>query len=377
MKIGIDCRFWGPKHTGLGRYTKNLVLNLLKIDKKNFYNLFLRKEDKREFPSYQFENYKLIETDFPHYSFKEQVLMPIRVLSTNVDLMHFPHFNIPIFYPGKFVVTIHDLIKNFYKDAKESTHNPLIYYFKYLNYRFVIKTAIKRATKIITPSKFIKNEIIKNYKVKASRIEVIYEAIDTVFNKKKVVKKKPGNYFLYVGNLSPHKNLIQLIEVFKNIKDQGLKIKLLIVGKKWLGYKEIKNQVKKWDLNNEIIFTDFIPDQKLKIFYQQALAFITPSLMEGFGLPGLEALNLGCPVLSSNRGSLPEIYKDAAIFFNPEDRRDLEEKIRTVFNFTQEKRKKIIEKGIKVAKQYSWIKCAQQTLKTYQEAFYGKNFSRD
>ncbi len=157
MKIGIDCRIYGSKHTGIGRYVQNLVENLLEIDKHNEYVLFVNKDFQSQFLALKV---KIVPVDIPHYSLKEQIILPRIIKKEKLDLVHFPHFNVPMFYSGKYVVTIHDLIKHLSKGPSTTTHKGSVYWLKYLGYKIVFKQTIKRADKIITPSNFVKNEII-------------------------------------------------------------------------------------------------------------------------------------------------------------------------------------------------------------------------
>jgi len=352
-----------PKHRPY-----NLVSSLLKIDKKNSYSLFLRKQD---YKNCDLKNVGLVQADFPHYSLKEQRLMPGLIKKTGVELMHFPHFNIPIFNRGSFVVTIHDLIKSQFLSLSATTQNPFFYYFKYLNYRLIISKAVKDALKIITPSNFVKEEILKNYQIKPSKIKVVYEGVDAAFSQR--LKKPRSKYprfkkpfLLYVGNLYWHKNLIQLIKVLSLINQTG-RLHLVIASKKDKFYQSLKKEVIKRKLEKFVKFLGFVSDKDLGRLYQEALAFINPSLMEGFGLPGLEALSSDCLVLSSDRGSLPEIYKDAAIYFDPENSQDLEKKIKQIISFDKAEKERRVKKGRELVKQYSWQKCAEETLKVYQE----------
>ncbi len=175
MRIGIDARFYGPSGgKGIGRYTQQLITNLEKIDNENEYFVFLRQEN---FDLYQPKNKKFhkVLADYRWYSFKEQIYFPFKLYKYHLDLVHFLHFNIPLFYFGRFVVTIHDLIHQ--NSSRESSTLPfLAFYLKKLAYFMIIKSAIKRAKKIITVSNFSKKEIIKYYRIKSDKIFVTYES---------------------------------------------------------------------------------------------------------------------------------------------------------------------------------------------------------
>lgn len=173
MKILIDARLWGPKNTGNGRYTKELVENLTKVDSKNNYIIFLRKEtfDKINFPV----NFVKVLADFKHYSFEEQFKLPILIKKFKPDLVHFPHFNVPIFYFGKFIVTIHDMIMHKYKNGSATTRKFPIYQIWRIGYYLSFIKAVFGSVKIIVPSNYVKNEIINFYQINPEKIEITYE----------------------------------------------------------------------------------------------------------------------------------------------------------------------------------------------------------
>ena len=208
MKIAIDCRFWGPKNTGLGRYTQGLVENLLEIDKKNHYYLLFRKSNHDVKLATINKNIDIIFTNVEHYSFKEQLLIPILLKKINPDLVHFPHFNIPFLWSKKYIVTIHDLIKHQSKGKQTTTRKPWVYFFKYLGYKFIFFRVVKKAEKVIVPSTWTKKLLLKAYKFKQDKIKVIYEGVNKAFisNKEKESQeiltkhkiKKP--YIIYTGN---------------------------------------------------------------------------------------------------------------------------------------------------------------------------------
>ena len=246
MKIGIDARFLGPVSKGLGRYVERLVENLEKIDRENEYIIFLRREN-WDYYTPKFSNFKKVLADCKWYSFKEQIMMPLAIWKEKVDLMHFPHFNIPIFCPIKFVATIHDLILLQFPTPRATTLSPIFYKIKYLVYKFVIWFAVWRAKKVLTVSEYTKKEIIKYFKIKEDKIEVAYEACDGVeYGQLKIPEKeslaklgitKP--FILYVGNAYPHKNLETLIEVYR---DLAIGCQLVFVGKEDYFYKRLKEK---------------------------------------------------------------------------------------------------------------------------------------
>lgn len=173
MKILIDARLYGLENAGLGRYIVNLVSNLKKIDKKNDYTILLRK---KYFKSLVVpKNWKKVLAEYRHYSFIEQVLLPIAIAKEKPDVTHFPHFNIPIIFTGKYVVTIHDMLMHSQKGLQATTLPTLVYYIKRFGYRIVFDKAVRGATKIITPSKTVKKELVQYYKIPEDKVKVTYE----------------------------------------------------------------------------------------------------------------------------------------------------------------------------------------------------------
>lgn len=372
MKIGIDCRMYGPKHTGIGRYVQNLVENLLDLDKQNNYVLFFNKNNFEELENLKLNNslkqvkFKIV--DIPHYSLREQIFFPGIIRREKVDVMHFPHFNVPVFYKGKYVLTIHDLIKHLSKGPSTTTHNKMVYWLKYLGYKIVFKQAVKRAEKIITPSSFVKNEVVKEYKIDPGKISFTYEGVDSKISKEKnnlktLEKyniKKP--YLLYVGNVYPHKNIENLIKAVKIVQKR-----LVVVCARNVFRDRLNNFIVQNKADDLVNFTGYVSNDELAFLYQEAEAFVFPTLSEGFGLPGLEAMSLGCPVVCSGIPVLKEVYKNAAVYFNPLDPKDMAEKIKSVIS-DNKLQLKLKDQGFELVKEYSWQKTAKETLEVYKEA---------
>jgi len=382
LRILIDCRFWGTKHTGLGRYTENLVTNLLKIDKKNEY--ILLSSSKNNIIIEQYGNITVLPVNAAYYSLKEQLVLPKLIHKLKPDLIHFPHFNVPILTNFPFVVTIHDLIKHHSRGRETTTHQALFYWTKFLGYKLVFRKAVYKAKKIIVPSNFVKRELKKIYHLPEENIKVVYEGVSNKFKinppslswrsgeklkigkqKLKILKKIKKPYLLYVGNLYPHKNIRRLILAIK-LLNQFRRINLVIVCGRDVFWRRIKNAAVEFKAEKFISLPGFAADKDLAVLYAQAEAFVSPSLIEGFGLPGLEAMVLGCPVICSNIPTFKEIYGKSAYYFNPRDIDDIKDKILHVLNFSFRKRQVMIKKGLFQASKYSWQECAQETLEVYQ-----------
>ena len=369
MRIGIDARFFGSIGKGLGRYTQKLIENLEKIDDQNRYFIFLRKENWDEYQPKN-KNFTKVIADIPWYGFWEQIRFPGLLKKFKFDLIHFPHFNVPIFYKGKFVVTIHDLILFHFPTKRASALSPLVYSLKKLAHRFVIKNAIKKSQKIIAVSRHTKKDIEKQFSVPGGKITVTYEAIDLaqktpvkpgekIFEKYGIIKP----YLLYVGNAYPHKNLERLVLVFREIAKRHPHLHLVLVGKEDYFYKRLKKFTSENFVKN-VIFADFVPDIYLGIVYREALLYVFPSLYEGFGLPPLEAMAKDIPVASSSASCLPEVLGEAAAYFDPNGMAEMAQIIEKVAT-DNELRAKLIAAGREQIKKYSWEKMAKETLKIY------------
>lgn len=368
MKIGIDCRIWGVRHGGIGRYVQELVQNLQKLDKKNDYVLFCRERDFTNIPANR--NFRKVLADIKHYTLAEQLKLPKILTAEKLDLLHVPHFNVPIMYKGKFVATIHDLIWHDIKGLRVTTLPAPAYLFKYIAYRSVVKNTISRAAKIIVPSNTIKNELTRRFALRPDKVVTTYEGAPAkggnfklkisnlkLLQKYKIVKP----YLLYVGSLYPHKNVEIVPLALKTLKTPPI---LVVISGRNVFLERFESYIKTINAENLVRLAGYVSDEDLGILYKAAEAYVFPSLSEGFGLPGLEAMAHGTPVLASDIPVLREVYGEAAIYFDPQSKKDLAGKIRQV---TEDKRlhNRLGNLGKKRAKQYSWSKMAEQTLEVY------------
>lgn len=379
MLIGIDARLWSQ--SGVGRYIRNLVGNLQIIDSKNEYIIFLLDED---FSQVKLKsNFKKIKVNFKWYGLAEQIKFPSLLKKYNLDLMHFPHFNVPIFYEqssrffgngkGKFIVTIHDLIHQNFVMKRSTTLNPLTYKVKQLGYKTIFNKAVKNSSQILVPSNYVKDLLVDKWNVNQKRISVTYEGVDDKIlsivqkmSQQKIsqiqekFKIKPP-YIFYVGNAHPHKNVEGLIKAFLEIRKNYQYLQLVLSGHDHYFWQRIKKEFQ----HKDIIYTGFITDDELVALYKAAQTFAMPSFEEGFGIPLLEAMACNCPVVSSNAASLPEIGDNAALYFDPKSSDAMTEKIMEVLN-NQKLRQQLVEKGQKRFRQFSLKKMAEETLKIYE-----------
>lgn len=361
LKILIDARFYGLENAGLGRYTINLLDNLFRIDNKNQYIILLRQ---KYFKSLSVPNYcKKVLADFNPYSFSEQIKLPFIIRSENPDLVHFVHFNAPIVNFKPFVVTIHDMIMHKSNGMETTTLNPYFYFLKRIVYKFVFENAVAKSKSILVPSETVKNEIQKSFKNIKNKIIVTYLGLDyKIINPKYEINLK-DKYLIYVGNAYPHKNLNNLIQAIKLAK-----IKLKVSTSKNIFSQRLKSIIQEKNVTNYVELLGFVDDQKLVKLYQNALGFIYPSLIEGFGFQGLEAISSGTLLLASDIPVFKEIYKDNCFYFNPFDPISIADAVKKAASISNFERSKIVKKGQEFIKKYSWTKCAKETLKIYESS---------
>ena len=373
MNIVIDARLYGLENGGIGRYIVNLIAELQKNDKKNNYQIILRKKYYNQLKLSK--NFKKHEFDHRHYSITEQIKLPKTLKGLNPDIVHFPHFNVPVRYEKKFVVTIHDLLMHRQKGVDATTLSPFKYKIKRLGYRKVIDNAIEKSKYIITPTKHVKADIVQRYKFAEDKIKPIYEGVDSKF--KKVSSKKSDQtlkkfkitrpYFVYVGSAYPHKNLKRAIEAIVYLNKEH-ETKFIIVSSKNVFTQRLENLISDLNAKEYVKLLGFMPDEDLSILYKSSAGFLYPSLEEGFGLPGLEAIQAGTIALASDIPVFKEVYGDAALYFNPFNFESIAKSMLDVIKMKSDKRNYHIAKAQKHIKKYSWQKMAKDTLKVYEKA---------
>lgn len=374
MRIGIDARFYGSLGKGLGRYTEKLLQELERQPGEDQFVVFLRRENFDEYQPVCARFTKAL-ADYPWYGWREQWLFPRLLRQHRLDLMHFPHFNVPLIYRQPFVVTIHDLILFHYPTVKASELSPFLYWLKYLVYRFVIAQAIGRARRVFAVSQFTADDIARAYPQARQKICVTREAADpfcfwlppsehaACLKRLGLTKHGQGKPFvLYVGNAYPHKNLELLLELAASQTE-----KLFVcVGKEDYFYIRLRHSATARGLDN-VLFVGFVADRELSILYREAECYFFPSLYEGFGLPALEAFTYGTPVVAARRGSLPEVLGEAAVFFEPTDKASLLAGLRAVTENIPLRTERI-RRGYLQAATYSWSRMALNTLREYHRS---------
>ena len=364
MKILIDARFLGTG-TGISCYIENLIKNLMKIDQENDYSIVLENEHFDQF-NFKAKNFKKIRINAPYYSLSEQIKLPFLIKKLNPDLVHFASFNHPLIYRGICLFTIHDLILSLFP--------PKVNIIKKFAYQAAINSVAKKGKKIIVPSHSTKNDLHKLLNIEENKIKVIYDGVNQVknegielnFNYFKNKHKINKKYLLYIGRFASHKNVLGLIDSFSILKNKyKANYQLVLVGGKDKDYFYLKQRTEELKLKKDIIFTGSLNKKELSQVYQNAFVFILPSFYEGFGLPILEAMSYGVPVICSDVSSLPEIAGDAGYFFNPKNINNMAQKINNVLT-NGKLRVRLIEKGQKRYKFFSWLKMAEETLLLYK-----------
>lgn len=373
MRIGIDARMYGPKQGGLGRYIQQLIFHLEEIDTQNEYIIFLRTQNFNEYTPKNPKFTKIL-ADIPWYGWKEQLLLPKILKQAEVNLMHFPHWNAPLFYNQPFVVTVHDLLLLHYPTPRASTLSPVFYWLKNLAFKIILRHAVKQANHIITVSEFSKQDIAATLTVPLEKITNARQApvylpqTKTDTQQNEILKKyhllKP--YILYVGVAYPHKNLKALAEAFNIFsKTAAMPCQLALCGEKNYFYRRLEQYLKEQRIQNVSIL-GFVPDEELSTLYQHADLYAFASLYEGFGLPPLEAMQYNLPICASNIPCLTEILGDAAIYFNPKDHHDIARALLRALT-DQTLRTELKNLGQNRLKNYSWESTASQILNIYQK----------
>ncbi|MBI2984583.1 MAG: glycosyltransferase family 4 protein [Candidatus Kerfeldbacteria bacterium] len=367
MRIGIDARFFGPLETGIGRYVERLIHHLEAIDHRNEYIVFLRAEAWDRWRPQQ-PNWRKVLADYRWYTFKEQLFLPSLYYRAGLDLLHVPHFNVPILYRRPFVVTIHDLILDQFRTERATTLEPIVFRAKFAAYRLVLRQAVRKARKIITVSEHSRQELRRRFALPADRIVVTYEGVDQLPSPVLVTDlarrgvKRP--FLLHVGNSYPHKNLERLLAAWQQVSSE-IEGQLVLVGKEDYFSRRLRDWAEQQGINR-VCWFGFASDAELSALYRYAQAYIFPSLSEGFGLPGLEAMAAGIPVYAANASCLPEVFGPAAAYFDPLQVADIADSIRRAFRDKLEQQR-LIKSGHERLRYFSWSTLARQTLTVYEQ----------
>ena len=358
MKICIDARTVNfEKMHGISRCACSLLRHLGNLDKKNTFLIIYRE---RELPGLlkSFDNYKFHMTNVPPYSIAEQLAIPAILKREHVDLYHVPTYACPLYQPCPTVMTIHDLIHMKFKEDYRLIHR--------IYFKIVVKTAARRAVRVITDSEVSKNDIVELLGVNDRNVSVVHPGVDEKFSKKLEDATRdgilrqldiPDRYIMSLGNPKPHKNMKRLVEAYIN---GDIPESLVVVGVS-------RGQIRiSGERMNKIVFLPSVNDEELRALYQGARLFVFPSLYEGFGLPPLEAASGGVPVVSSDCGACREILGESAYYVRPDSG---EEIIRGAKKVLQDEnlRQGLSEKGLTRARKFDWEEAARKTLGIYYD----------
>jgi glycosyltransferase involved in cell wall biosynthesis len=366
VRIAIDAR---KLHDfGIGTYIRNLLKHLALIDRDTEYVLLCRPQDVKVAEGLG-PNFRAVAESSRPYSVAEQVMLPARLVAQNVSLLHEPHYVLPPLVPCRAVVTIHDCIHLMFP---QYLPNRLAYAYARAN----LWAAARRAERIFTVSETSKADILRYCDVAAERIIVVYNAIDARFatppepeavERVRERYQLHGPFALYVGNIKPHKNLERLIDAFDLVRRGGFeRLELLIIGDQISKYPRLRRAVDKHKLHKHVRFLGFVPDDTLAALYRLATVFVFPSLYEGFGLPPLEAMASGTPVVTSNRSSLPEVVGDAAVLVDPYSAASIADGIQQVLS-DPELRRSLSARGLARAREFSWDASIRRVHEVYMD----------
>lgn len=379
LRIVFDARH--IKDFGVGTYIRNLTAALAKIDRKNHYTLIIHRDDTPELgdlpPNFEFGTY-----DRPDSQARDNISFPAFLKRFSADLFHIPLFNVPFWMPKPYIATVHDLSALLFTRREGWRAHLRLYQ---------VRHGLLRAEKVIAVSAATRRDVETFLAIPPGRIRQIYNAPDARFlellnerqtrdseqwqqHRQRILDRYQINYpfILYVGNIRPQKNIPRLVEAFAYLREHMTEadhlqdIRLIIIGDDISRYPAVRLAVMHSRVENTVRFLGFVPIDTLRVFYQAASVFAFPSLYEGFGLPPLEAMAAGTPVVASNVSSLPEVLGDAAVVVNPENVFDITRGLKQALG-NEPLRRDLIARGYQQVKRFSWENNARQVLEIYQE----------
>ena len=368
MKIAIDARKW--RDYGIGTYVRNLVRHLAHLDRETTYFLFCDRADEATLRDLA-ENFVPIVDGSTAYRIKEHVSIPLKVRRLGADLLHSPHYVLPLLCRQRSVVTIHDCIHLLFPEYLPNRLAP-----RYA--REMMGSAIRRSDLVLTVSEASRRDILSFYpKTAPEHVEVVPNAIDGAIledpgeEEMERVRERyqiRGRFVLYAGNIKPHKNLERLITAFGQLKQRPGHddVKLLIIGDEVNRYGALRRSVEAAGIRQDVRFFGFVPEMTLAALYRLAAAFAFPSLYEGFGLPPLEAMACGTPVLTSRISSLPEVVGDAALLVDPYDVDDIASGLERILG-DDALRAGLVSRGHARVKQFSWERSVRAIHASYMK----------
>lgn len=362
-RIVVDARESG---TSTGRYVDKLIEHIYASKSSHTFTI-LTKSPRISYLQTVAPGFEVIACDVKEFTLAEQVALKKQIEALQPDLVHFAIVQQPVLYRGDTVTTMHDLTTIRFRNPAK---NPGVFWVKQQVYKWINRRVARKSAGIITPSEFVKQDVATYCNLSPSKITVTYEAADAITEATEPVESLADKSFLmYTGRPTPHKNLGRLIDTFVDLQKNYPKLVLVLAGKKDTNYARHEERVRHDKIQN-VVFTGFVSEGQLRWLYENCAAYVFPSLSEGFGLPGLEAMVHGAPVVSSNATCLPEVYGEAALYFDPLSVTDMTAKITEVLN-DEALRSNLIQKGREQVAKYSWRRTAEQTLEVYEKALRG------
>ena len=373
MRVAIDATAIPRQMAGAGVYTDSLVRAIREADRENDYVVFARRG---AFAGLARTGFRIAPAPTPNRPARllwEQCLLPLQLRRRGVDLLHSPHHTTPLVAPGcRQVVTFHDL--TFFLLPARYPPSRRLYF------QAVSRASARRADALIVPSETVKRDVVRILAVPQSRITTVYEAPAPIFRpiedgamlaRVRQKYRLPHRFILSVGSLEPGKNRTRLIQAFHKLRRRGLEHRLVIVGGRAWKYEGDLELVERLGLSGEVLFTGYVPAEELAALYNCAELFVFPSLYEGFGLPVLEAMACGVPVVTSNVSALPEVAGDAALLAQPHDIEELADAMERPLRQSR-LRASLRARGLKRAAQFSWERAARETVAVYEKTVAGR-----
>jgi len=370
MRVAIDIRRAGD--FGVGTYIRNIVLQLAQLDTTTQYLLIGRRQHLEELSDLP-ANFELVEYAAEPESFRTHLHLPFVLRRRRIDILHMPWFYAPALMPARLVITVHDLTDVLSPPTGSSS-------VVQAGRLFFARRALKNASRILSVSHASKRELSRAFAISENKIEVIYNAVDERFLREplpadadRILERHAVNYpfVLYAGNIKPQKNLARLIEAFAvakaDLRDHPelAQLKLIVIGDELTQHPDLRRAVVRSRIREDVRFLGFVPLPVLRVFYARARAFLFPSLYEGFGLPPLEAMAHGTPVLTSNVSSLPEVFSQAALLVNPENVFEIARGIRQILT-EGVLRESLARRGRELVERFSWRRSAEQVRAVYE-----------
>lgn len=383
LRIAIDAR--RIRDFGIGTYIRNLLAGMGEIDPEDRFYVVVNEGDQSELPDLP-ATFEPLEYKQPRYRVMAAIEFPSALRHLRPDLVHLPLNAVPFFTPKPYVVTVHDMSSLLFADHRTGIRDELkLYWFR---------RGLLRADKVISVSDATRRDVQNTLGIPENRIRMIYNAPDPMFTAPargleldetyRTMERYQINYpfILYAGNIKPQKNIPRLVEAFAVLKGELSShpiysdLRLIIIGDEISKFPSVRHAVIRTRVEQSVRFLGFVPINTLRIFYKAAAAFVFPSLYEGFGLPPLEAMACGVPVITSNVSSLPEVVGNAAIIVNPENVFEIARGIREAL-LDEEARRRCIQRGYEQVRRFSWRSTAEQVLDVYREvAAAGRKRSR-